>query len=166
MLETPRLQLRDAALSDRSFFCKLLNDPSWLENIGDRGVRSEADAEAYIRDRLWGHHRLHGYGMYVMQIKPATAPIGICGLVKRESLPGPDLGFALLPEHAGRGYASEAARAVLSHARSALGLDRVYAIVKRENTRSVRLLERLGFRHEGPAPDAHGDAVALYVNTA
>jgi RimJ/RimL family protein N-acetyltransferase len=164
-LETPRLELRAAALSDAAFFVVLLNDPSWLESIGDRGVRSRPDAARYIRDDIQAPFRSLGYGMYVVELKVSGQPIGVCGLVKRDYLPGPDLGFALLPGFVGCGYASEAASAVIGHARRTLGIAPLYAIVKRGNQRSVRLLGGLGFRHEGPCPIPQASGVDLYVTT-
>ena len=86
-------------MSDGSFFLRLLNDPSWLENIGDRGVHSDADAESYIKNSIWAHYHFYGYGMYAVQLKSTSLPIGICGLVKRDFLSAPDLGFALLPDY-------------------------------------------------------------------
>lgn len=165
ILETPRLQVRKVALSDASFFLRLLNDPSWLENIGDRGIHSKADAEDYIKDTIWAHYHAHGYGMYAVQLKSTTEPIGICGLVKRQFLSAPDLGFALLPDYVGRGFASEAARGLMLHAENELRVGRVYAIVKRGNYRSVRLLDRLGFRYEGPHVTTQGEEVELYART-
>ncbi|MDE3156555.1 MAG: GNAT family N-acetyltransferase [Acidobacteriota bacterium] len=162
ILETPRLQLRHAMLSDSPFIRRLLNEPTWLEYIGDRGVRTAADAETYIRTRISAQYHDLGYGLYVVQLKSSGAPIGLCGLVKREFLPAPDLGFALLPEHVGQGYAFEAASAVLSHATHVLGIARLYAIVKRGNDRSIRLLDRLGFHQEGPCPGEDPN-VDLYI---
>lgn len=126
-------------------------------------MHSLTDAEAYIRNNIWAAYRTHGFGLYVMAPNSVGLPLGLCGLVKRDFLPSPDLGFALLPEHVGRGYATEAARAVMQHARSGLGVERLYAIVKRSNRRSVKLLERVGFRHEGPYLIPQGDEVELYV---
>jgi [ribosomal protein S5]-alanine N-acetyltransferase len=164
-LETPRLMLREVALSDSSFVRRLLNDPSWLENIGDRGVRSDADAERYIRNNIWLPCQTHGYGMFVVQLKSPPLPIGMCGLVKREFLSAPDLGFALLPDHVGQGYACEAAHAVVLHAKQTLGIARLYAIVKRDNHRSVSLLLRLGFRAQGPYALPQGEGIDLYAST-
>lgn len=163
VLETPRLELRTVTLTDAGFFLRLLNEPSWLDNIGDRGVRSLTEAEGYIRSNLWAHHQAHGYGMYAVQLRSGEQPVGICGLVRRESLPGPDLGVALLPDFVGQGYALEAARAVMSHAESKLGVRWLYAIVKRGNHRSARLLERLGFRHAEPHATAPQTEIELYV---
>jgi len=165
ILETARLTLREAALSDHPFVLRLLNEPSWLENIGDRGVRCDADAERYIRNNIWRPYQTNGYGMYVVQLKSPTLPIGMCGLVKRDFLSAPDLGFALLPDYVGHGYASEAAHAVVLHARQKLGIARLYAIVKRGNRRSVRLLGRLGFHSQGPYVAPEGQEIDLYAIT-
>lgn len=142
------------ALEDAAFVLRLLNEPSWLANIGDRGVRTLADAEGYIRSNIWATYQAHGFGLYAVQLKAIPQPIGLCGLVKRDFLSSPDLGFALLPEYAGQGYATEAARAVTLHAQVELRIERLYAIVHRGNQRSLRLLERLGFSRDecNPAP--------------
>jgi [ribosomal protein S5]-alanine N-acetyltransferase len=161
--ETPRLRLREVALSDAAFLVRLLNDPTWLENIGDRGVRSGADAEAYIRSNIRAHHERHGYGMYAVELKSAARPIGLCGLIRRDFLPGPDLGVALLPGFVGQGYASEAACELMRHAQRTLGIARLYAIVKSGNQRSIRMLERLAFNFERPLPLPSETGVDLYV---
>jgi len=163
ILDTPRLQLRKVALADGPFLRGLLNEPSWLENIGDRQVRSLADAEDYIRGSIWAQYRASGYGMYAVWLKATLAPIGICGLVQRAYLPAPDLGFALSAAYVGQGFAFEAAHALVQHASHSLGIGRLYAIAKRGNERSLSLLGRLGFRHEGAYVPPHGSAVELYV---
>lgn len=163
VLETPRLRLRTVTAADAEFFLKLLNEPSWLENIGDRGVRTREDAERYIMLTVRAPYQALGYGMYAVQPKSTTLPIGICGLVKRDFLPSPDLGVALLPDFAGQGYATEAARAVILHAQGKLGIEQLYALVRRGNRRSVRLLERLGFHREGPCPTPQGTEVELFI---
>ena len=161
--ETPRLQLRRVKLSDAEFFHRLLNEPSWLENIGDRGVRSPAEAVAYIRKQIWGPYRSSGFGMYLVQRKEDGAPIGLCGLVQRDFLEHPDLGFALLPEHVGQGYAAEAAQSVIALVESRWGIGALSAITKGENLRSVRLLERLGFHRERSCATPGGERLELYV---
>lgn len=154
--ETPRLRLREAAVADAPFFLKLLNDPGWLANIGDRGVRTDADARRYIEEKMMPAYKTVGYGMWVVEEKSGI-PLGVCGLVTRPDLPDPDLGFAFLSEHHGRGYAREAASAALDIAR-AKKLRRLLAIVLPSNTRSIRLLEALGFARTG----VHGET-ALYA---
>ena len=152
------------AATDAAFMVALLNDPAWLRYIGDRGVRTEADAGRYIEARIWSQYQTHGFGMYVLELRATAQPIGTCGLVRREFLGGPDLGFALLPEWTGQGYAAEAARAVIGHAQETLRVDPLYAIVKRDNPRSIGMLGRLGFTHEGPfAVPPEGTSVELYM---
>lgn len=126
-------------------------------------MHSLGAAESYIRNNIWAAYRTHSFGLYVVRLNSGGLPLGLCGLVKRDFLSAPDLGFALLPDYVGHGYATEASRAVMQHAKSALGIERLYAIVKRDNQRSVRLLERLGFGREGPYLIQQGDEVDLYV---
>jgi len=161
--ETPRLQLRQVELADAAFIYRLLNEPSWLENIGDRGVYSTADAVRYIRDRIQGPHRVFGYGMCVVQRKEDGSLVGLCGLVKREFLTHPDLGFALLPEFAGQGYAAEAAHSIIAAAESRWRIAQLNAITNLGNHRAVRLLERLGFKREGACALPQGGEVELYA---
>ena len=163
ILESARVQVRTVTLSDSEFLLRLLNEPAWLENIGDRQVRSQADAERYIKNSIWTQYDAYGFGMYALWLKSSGSPIGICGLVKRETLSAPDLGFALVSDHVGRGLAYEAARGVISHANQSLGIERLYAIARRANDRSIRLLERLGFVHSGPYSTVPGTDVELYV---
>lgn len=146
--ETERLILREMALSDATFFCGSLNEPSWLQNIGDRGVRTPEDAERYIREKIWEAYNAHGFGMYVVESKQHGQPIGTCGLVRRGTLPGADLGFAMLPEFWGQGFAFEAASAVMTFARDIQHLPPLLAIVNPDNTRSCRLLAKLGFEYQ------------------
>jgi RimJ/RimL family protein N-acetyltransferase/catechol 2,3-dioxygenase-like lactoylglutathione lyase family enzyme len=146
---TPRLTLRHFVEDDGAFYCQLVNQPSWLANIGERNIRSAADAAAIIRDRFIPNYQAWGYGMYVVERTADRTPVGICGLVKRDTLPDPDLGFALLEAHWGQGYAAEASRAVLDHARDRLHLRRLLAILTATNERSRRLLLKLGFTPAG-----------------
>lgn len=160
---TGRLVLRQLVAADAEFLCRLLNEPSWLQNIGDRGVRTVPDAQRYIQDKFIGSYETQGFGMYLTELKVEEAPIGLCGLVRRSYLPGPDIGFAFLPEFWGGNYAFEAAAAVMRYSSSNLGLTKLLAIVKPDNVRSAKLLERLGFTHEGerhvPSTD---ELVTLY----
>jgi len=146
ILETPRLSLREATLEDDAFILALLNAPGFVSGIGDRGVRSLDEARNYIETRILSSYRDHGFGMWVVTAKGQDQPAGLCGLVRRDVLPHVDLGYALLERQWGRGYAQEAAAAVLAHARGALGLATVAAIVNPDNAASRRVLEKIGFR--------------------
>jgi RimJ/RimL family protein N-acetyltransferase len=123
-----------------------MNEPPYMDNIGDRGVRTAADAARYIEEKYTASYVRNGFGLYLVELAEGGAPIGICGLVKRESLDHPDLGFAYLHRYWSRGYATEAAGATLRYARETLGLPYVYGLVSPRNARSIRLLERLGLR--------------------
>ena len=147
-LITPRLIVRELTPADAPFILALLNDPSFIRNIGDRGVRTLDDAAGYIENGPRASYARHGFGLWLVELAEAAAPIGICGLLQRDELPDPDIGFAFLPAYRSKGYAFEAASAVLAHARGGLGLSRLLAIVNPDNQSSIRLLERLGFRYE------------------
>jgi len=149
--ETPRLRLH--AMSDRNdadaaLMLALLNDPGFIRYIADRGVRTPGQARAYLRDGALRSYAEHGFGMYAVQRRDTGALIGNCGLVRREGLAGPDLGYALLPDHCGQGYAREAALAVIADARTRLGLAELRAIVDPGNAASIGLLRTLGFASE------------------
>ncbi len=151
VLETDRLVLRRMVLEDADFMLRLLNEPSFLRFIGDRGVRTEDDARAYISNGPINSYERFGFGLYLTELKTDGRPIGICGLLKRESLEDADIGFALLPEYWSNGYASESARAVMAYARDTLGLDRVVAVTTPDNHGSIRVLEKLGMKFERTA---------------
>jgi RimJ/RimL family protein N-acetyltransferase len=147
VLETDRLLLRRLDAGDAAFILGLLNEPSWLQFIGDKGVRTLDDARAYIATGPMAMYERYGFGMYWTGLKSGE-PIGICGLVKRPALDDVDLGFALFPAYWGKGYAAEAAAAVMDHAHRAFGLKRIVAITVQDNVRSIRLLEKLGLAFE------------------
>lgn len=148
VLETERLLLRRFTLDDAPFILTLVNDPAWLEHIGDRNVHSLDDARAYLRRGAMDMYERVGFGMYVMELRETGEAVGTCGLIRREGLEDVDLGFAMLPRHRGKGLALEAARAVLQYATGTLGMDRVVAIVSGANDRSIRILEAIGMRFE------------------
>ena len=147
--ETDRMYLRHFTLADAPFLLELVNSPGWLRWIGDRGVRTNAQAAQYITDKMLASYQKWNLGMYLMELKgDDRTPIGACGLVRRPELEDIDLGFAVLPAYEGQGLAFEASQAVISHAHIQLGLKRLIAITLPENERSVNLLERLGMRKE------------------
>ena len=145
MLDTARLHLRELTADDAPFMLALLNEPSFIEHIGDRGVRTVPDAAAYIERGPRASYATHGFGLWLVELRETGTPIGICGLLKRDALPAPDIGFAFLPAYWSRGYAYEAAAAVCEFARGVLSRPRLLAIVSPANGASIRLLERLGF---------------------
>jgi RimJ/RimL family protein N-acetyltransferase/uncharacterized damage-inducible protein DinB len=151
ILETDRLSVRQLDLDDAEFILGLLNEPSWLRFIGDKGVRTLDDARNYILNGPVESYRRFGFGLYVTQQKSDGAPIGLCGLLKRDVLPDADIGFAFLPAFWGKGYAHEAAAAVMEHGGTVLRLTRILAITDPDNERSIRLLEKLGMRQDGTA---------------
>jgi RimJ/RimL family protein N-acetyltransferase len=148
VLETERLILRRVTVDDDEFMLELLNDPSWLRFIGDGGVRTLDAARDYILKTLVAMYERLGFGLYLTELKGEGVPIGICGLIKRDSLEDVDIGFAFLPKFREKGYAYESARAVMAYGKSAFGLNRMVAITSPENHGSARLLEKLGFNFE------------------
>ncbi len=148
VLETERLNLRWMSADDAAFMRGLLNEPSWLRFIGDRGVRTLDDARNYILTGPVASYARLGFGLYVVELKESGDPIGICGLVKRDFLDDVDIGFAFLPQYWRQGYAYEAASAVMGYGTETLGLKRIVAITAADNHSSARLLEKLGLRFE------------------
>lgn len=148
VLETARLRLRWFTVDDAPFILELLNDPDFIRCIGDRGVRTMDQARQYIEDRLRASYAAHGFGLYAVLRTNDDTIVGMCGLIKRDELEDVDLGYALLPEHRGQGYARESGGAVLALARDTFGLGRVVAILRAENAGSIRVLEHLGMKRE------------------
>lgn len=160
VLRTERLDLCELEPSDADFILRLTNTEGWLRYIGDRGVRSEDDALAYIERGPRAMYAQHGHGLWRINRREDGSAIGLCGLIRRDSLPAPDLGFALLPEFAGLGYAREAAVACIDHARERFGWPRLLAIVQADNRASLRLLRGLGFV-EAPSDETRTSADAV-----
>jgi RimJ/RimL family protein N-acetyltransferase len=148
ILETERLILRQFTVDDAPFILELVNDASWLRFIGDRGIRTLEQAQAYILQGPVASYAQHGFGLYLVRRKQDGADIGMCGLLKRATLDDVDLGFAFLPQYCGQGYARESASATLAHARTQLGVSRIVAVTSPDNQRSILLLEKLDFHFE------------------
>ena len=158
VLETERLLLRPVTIDDAPFVLTLLNEPSFLRFIGDKKVRNLEDARQYILTGPVASYEQHDFGLLLIELKDSHTPTGMCGLLKREDLPDPDIGFAFLPDYRGQGLAFEAATAVMKDARERLKLNQVLAIVNPDNDASIKLLERLGLRF-----DRLKDDVKLYA---
>jgi len=148
VVETERLTLRRLELGDAEFILGLLNDPSFLRFIGDKGVRTLDDAREYISNGPVASYERFGFGLYLTERKEDRVPIGICGLLKRESLEDVDVGFAFLPQFWSKGYAFESASAVMAYGRNVLGLTRIVAVTSPDNDASIRLLSKLGLKFE------------------
>ncbi len=163
ILETERLVIRelDSAVDAETIF-ELLNTPKFLRYIGDRGVRSVEEARDFIENRYRQSYRDHGYGLYAVELKDGT-PIGMCGFVRRDTLPGPDIGFAFLPEFEGQGYGFESAAAMMEYGREVLGFGEVLAITSLDNHASGHLLEKLGFRFVEEISSG-GEKLRLYAS--
>jgi RimJ/RimL family protein N-acetyltransferase len=149
ILETERLVLRRLSYDDAQFILELLNQPSFLRYIGDKGVRTTEDAVRYIQTGPVASYERFGYGLYLVELKESGVPIGMCGLLKRDTLPDADVGFAFLPDYWSQGYAFEAASGVMSYGREVVGLRRIVAITSLDNDASIKLLEKIGLKFEG-----------------
>lgn len=165
VLETERLALRRLSADDAEFILELLNQPSFIENIGDRGVKTNEDAVRYIKNGPVASYERFGFGLYLVELKGTAIPIGICGLLKRETLPDVDVGFAFLPKFWSRGYAVESASAVMKYGRNVLGIGRIVAITAPANHGSIKVLEKIGLRFERLMKLSEGEpAIKLFVS--
>jgi RimJ/RimL family protein N-acetyltransferase len=161
--QTPRLTLRRLTLADAPFIVELLNQPSFIENIGDRGVRSIEDAYQYLRAGPMAMYEQFGFGLLHVSRKSDGAAVGMCGLLRRDILPEVDIGYALLPAYWGGGLAFEAAQATLRFGARKFGLKRIIGVVSPGNDASIRVLEKLGMRFERLYPMYPGQPeVRLY----
>jgi RimJ/RimL family protein N-acetyltransferase len=165
VIETERLRLREATLDDAPFMLELLNSRGFIEGIADRGVRTLEQARTYIEDRVLSQYREHGFGMWLVIPKGETEPVGLAGLVKRDVLPHADVGYAFLEGAWGRGYATEAAAAVLDFARDRLGLATVAAITSPDNAASQQVLRKIGLMFVGMRELPGWDEPSAYFET-
>lgn len=166
VIETERLLLRHFSTGDAAFILELVNEPAFLKYIGDKQVTSLEDARQYLMNGPIDSYRRHGFGLYTAELKGEETPIGMCGLLKRDTLPDPDIGFAFLQRYWSRGYAAEAAISVLRYARSELSLKRIVAIVDPCNGSSIGLLKKIGMQFEQTISPAAGDPELLCYATA
>jgi [ribosomal protein S5]-alanine N-acetyltransferase len=158
ILETERLILREFTIADASFMVELLNTPSWLQYIGERNVRTIAEAEVYLLNGSIKSYAENGFGFYAVVEKTSQQTIGLCGLTNRTNLPDSDIGFAFLPDFMCKGFGFEAAGATLDFAKSSLGLKKIIAIVQPDNGISIKLLKKIGMQPNG--------LIAAYPNEA
>jgi ribosomal-protein-alanine N-acetyltransferase len=142
------LSLRRLTPDDAGLLLAVWNDPAFIQFVGDRGIRGISEAREAMQDGVFRLYKEYGYGPYRVALKDGDTPVGICGLFRRDGLDRPDLGYSTLPEYCGKGYAYEAALAVLEYARSKLSIERVIAIISPGNVASVGLIGKLGFDFE------------------
>ena len=148
ILETERLTLWQMRVQDAEFIFELVNEAAFIRNIGDKGVRTLEDARNYILNGPVASYVKFGFGLYLVELTETGEAIGICGLLKRDSLEDVDIGFAFLERFRKKGFAYEAAAAVMEYGRNALGLKRIVAITSADNEGSMRVLEKIGLRFE------------------
>jgi RimJ/RimL family protein N-acetyltransferase len=165
VLETDRLLLRHftASPGESEFALRLLNEPSYLQYIGDKGVRTLEQATTYLLEGPIKSYHLHGHGLYLVVLKNSLQPVGICGLLRRDQFPDADLGYAFLPEFWSQGFAYESASAVLDYGKRTLKLPKIIALVSPANSPSIKLLKKLGFTYlEQVKMEPHGSDAAVY----
>lgn len=149
VLETKRLALRHFTFDDAPFILRLLNEPSYLKNIGDKKIRTLENARKdYILTGPMDSYKKNGFGLYCVELKESKAIIGTCGLIKRPVLDDVDIGYAFLPEFWSKGYGTEAVAGVLAYTHKSFDIKRIAAIVNSDNGGSIHLLEKLGFAYQ------------------
>ncbi len=147
ILETLRLNLRQFTLDDSKFIIELLNSEGWIKYIGDRNIKTEEDAKSYLQNGAFKSYEKNGYGLWMVEIKENKIPIGMCGIINRAELECPDIGFALLPEFSGKGFAFEIAQATLQYAKEQLKLSKILGITVSYNINSINLLTKIGMKY-------------------
>ena len=166
IIESERLFLRPLTLDDSEFILELLNTEGFIKYIGDRNVKTIAQANEYLLNGPLKSYDTNGFGLSLVELKTDRTPVGMCGLLKRDYLDHPDIGFAFLPNYTGKGYAYEIAKEIIHHGLQKLHMENILAIVLPENSSSVKLLEKLGFRYEKNfiSPDTN-EELCLYSAT-
>lgn len=164
VLETERLLIRRLTADDAEFIFELVNEPAFIQNIGDRGVRTIEDARGYIMNGPVASYEKFGFGLYLVALKDSGVPIGMCGLIKRDVLEDVDIGYAFLKRFWLKGYAYESASAVMEYGHNILGIKRIVAITAPDNAGSIRVLEKIGLRFEKIIDlPQHGGESKLFV---
>ena len=146
ILETERLLLRLLTTDDAKFIVKLVNTPGWIEFIGDMNIKTNEQAKIYLENGPLKSYVLNGFGLYMVELKIEKIQIGICGIIKRDLLENPDIGFAFLPEYTGKGLAFEIAKATMIYGGEKLRLSKIFAVTVSHNKDSIKLLEKIGLR--------------------
>ena len=165
ILETARLVLREFTLDDTNFIIELVNTPGWIKFIGDRNIRTEEQAKLYLQNGPLKSYDQNGFGLSMVELKNEKIPIGMCGIIRRDNLANPDIGFAFLPEYTGKGFAFEIANATMKYAKDILKLPVIFAITVSHNSSSIKLLKKIGLKFIQPIhfPD-NPEELMLYSN--
>jgi RimJ/RimL family protein N-acetyltransferase len=165
ILATQNLRLREFTLDDTAFVIELLNTEGWLKFVGNRHVQTHEQAKAYLENGAMKSYATNGFGLSLVEMKENNTPIGMCGIIRRENMPTPDIGFALLPAYIGKGLGYEIAAATLKHAKYKLHLPNICGITLPENVASIRVLEKIGLRfiETIQSPDSE-EVLSLYGN--
>jgi len=161
--ETARLNIRQLSVNDAAFVLALTNEPSTIENIGDKGLRSVADAEQFISNGPWTRQQKPGYGQFALELKQTGDLIGVCGILYRVKLDLTDVGFALMPKYWRQGFAFEAASAVMNYGHSVLSVKNIVGLTSDNNTASIMLLKKLGMRFETMVSMSGGGVANIQV---
>ncbi|RPD97701.1 N-acetyltransferase [Aureibaculum marinum] len=148
LLNTDRLLLDFISENDAPFLHQLMNNPSFIKNIGDRNIKTIGDAKNFIKSRFLKSYKHNGYGYYIIKIKETNEPIGFCGLVNRIELDIIDIGYALLPKFTSKGFAFEATKALYNYAQQTLNIPKIAAIIEPTNTKSLALIKKLGLKYK------------------
>lgn len=163
-LQTEHLKMRRLNLDDAGLMLAIWNDPGFIRNVADRGIRTVEQAQEAMEKGAMHLYETYGYGPYRVALRDCDTAIGLCGLFRRDSLDDPDIGYAILPDHRGKGIAYEASAAVIEHARSDLALKRLIALISPNNSASIGLIRKLGLEfermHRMPDDD---DEVCIYA---
>lgn len=164
LFETQRLLVRELDLNDSDFILKLVNTPTWLEFIGDKGVTTIEGAKNYLINGPLKSYQENGYGLWLIQLKTSDTPIGMCGIINRSILEYPDIGFALLPEYSNKGYGYEMANATMQFAKNHLQLSTIVAITDPQNKASIKLLTKIGLQFKKVLKLSKEDTVLLFTD--
>ena len=158
--------MREASIDDAEFILKLVNEPAWHEFISNHSINTLEEASEYIELKMVAMYQQFDFGLWVVETVDNAIPIGICGLLKRDSLPSIDLGFAFLSRHWGQGFAYEASICCLKYAEFKLGMQTILAITNPSNKRSVNLLRKMGFQYDKTYSHPGSDEIlSLYAKT-
>ncbi|CAV26369.1 GNAT family N-acetyltransferase [Vibrio atlanticus] len=147
-VETARLRLRMITPQDAAFIQRLYSSEDFLRYVGDKEITDAGKAVEYIENNILKMHQEKDVCLLVVEIKDSSTPIGVCGLIKRDTLESHDIGYGFVPEVYGQGFGLEAAQVIIEQAKHNADIDHLVAITTSDNIRSIALLTKLGFVFE------------------